>query len=938
AAPEKRIRFQFDPSSEQLTPTTPETQHEAEAAPKNLRFAVEAKSSSSHFHYNSRNPSGASSFVTPFRRHVLPSRWQLPESQSRVKSGPVKRLRRTVRRKWNSEKLVLQHGLLISMAQESPPLIQVSFSLMSLSLVGMWKKRPLCFEVHYSIPTKKGHKTKTRVVVFMVESASECQKWILEIQKHQRLGVLDSQNEEFVSMAAAEMKVSELHDALRNGGLFAVVSRTVNLLDCHMTISLRDAFHILRLHCSNKKRQQESASLAGQLKVALVRTETAEHTAKTAELAAHLKTRFQRFAIHVERMELRLLRAGWVTLLRNMLRTQSRRLMAGTKAVVDGLVETQLAIVASRTVQGRRKHLKYVIDRAYLRQVGDAFHLIRAYGALAARGRNKAKLQCMDIMLRKRELKQRLIAANTVAKWNLEANRRRQEDTVMLRLISRATPCRAALRRWCLAAIRLSEVDRRVVQSLDNVAERVRNRLTHSALLCMSSHSQSRAKDVALQISHNLVKVNSRMVEHFDGVPMERACYLMDLWVRNRYYTLRQCGLAAFRNNLQTKRFVERAVWPGLQIVERLARRRKQQAFIHVMKTAFHKSLCSASQVQGTSQLVIGLEAVFKHRKMEVLMQLTRKNAYERYQHNLHFEAMGRLNVFQLFVYRFDTWLTRCEHARMQSALGALSSRVRFYKMADQLYNVKVIDRLTSLLSQNRTSVLLKAMGRLQEHRVKSQMHEVLGAKAHLESELRVAKGDLLAIGMPLESMASSALASEISNELREVGVSYLPTRKVLPHALTLSRREGQVTARKPIEGNPRLISRWRQSKLKKLPQRIIRLRCQRQILTMPAAWRVGTHRRLYSRMVEFLLTEMRDTVRLEVEETLKDIGLGTLWNFDTMCPTIPEDSCFDFEDESIEDLWDFDEFKKQLQLGSSVSSPLSDFDLSSMQLGKIVA
>ncbi|KAH0478062.1 MAG: hypothetical protein KVP17_002110 [Porospora cf. gigantea B] len=852
------------------------------------------------------------------------------------------------------------------MAQESPPLIQVSFSLMSLSLVGMWKKRPLCFEVHYSIPTKKGHKTKTRVVVFMVESASECQKWILEIQKHQRLGVLDSQNEEFVSMAAAEMKVSELHDALRNGGLFAVVSRTVNLLDCHMTISLRDAFHILRLHCSNKKRQQESASLAGQLKVALVRTETAEHTAKTAELAAHLKTRFQRFAIHVERMELRLLRAGWVTLLRNMLRTQSRRLMAGTKAVVDGLVETQLAIVASRTVQGRRKHLKYVIDRAYLRQVGDAFHLIRAYGALAARGRNKAKLQCMDIMLRKRELKQRLIAANTVAKWNLEANRRRQEDTVMLRLISRATPCRAALRRWCLAAIRLSEVDRRVVQSLDNVAERVRNRLTHSALLCMSSHSQSRAKDVALQISHNLVKVNSRMVEHFDGVPMERACYLMDLWVRNRYYTLRQCGLAAFRNNLQTKRFVERAVWPGLQIVERLARRRKQQAFIHVMKTAFHKSLCSASQVQGTSQLVIGLEAVFKHRKMEVLMQLTRKNAYERYQHNLHFEAMGRLNVFQLFVYRFDTWLTRCEHARMQSALGALSSRVRFYKMADQLYNVKVIDRLTSLLSQNRTSVLLKAMGRLQEHRVKSQMHEVLGAKAHLESELRVAKGDLLAIGMPLESMASSALASEISNELREVGVSYLPTRKVLPHALTLSRREGQVTARKPIEGNPRLISRWRQSKLKvrsnslstqKLPQRIIRLRCQRQILTMPAAWRVGTHRRLYSRMVEFLLTEMRgkpvacqngstgasvasisDTVRLEVEETLKDIGLGTLWNFDTMCPTIPEDSCFDFEDESIEDLWDFDEFKKQLQLGSSVSSPLSDFDLSSMQLGKIVA
>lgn len=415
------------------------------------------------------------------RQYTLADPFRLPAKSEGSFHGQLFRQKGKWKHKWAKEHFVIQHNVLLTCTKQEPFLVKVCIPLKNIVSVelkdtGRKNEARKVFEVKYIEAARKS-KEKFATILCLAASPSEAEEWIANLKKFRdraTAGPVD-----YVIRENVEVALRELHDALKNSGLYQLVSRLSAAVANDEMSRVRQAFWMWRQHQMNENAKEERKKFDKGLADAAEEVKVAKEAGAIVEAAAKRLARLGRF---LEKLSILVNSKRHLALMALKRKTDlqyTEKTANEVQSVMISAMMVEHQISANRHVQWRKKRIIFALEMPFKRGMREAFSALKT-GSYMLQKIKEMRSHAMLNLFRAKAAAERQKIEMAISKWKaISTLQQRQEDAMKALFQSRRRwDLHLALRRWNAACIIRNQRDIRACKLLDSLHQHHEHRLT----------------------------------------------------------------------------------------------------------------------------------------------------------------------------------------------------------------------------------------------------------------------------------------------------------------------------------------------------------------------------------------------------------------------------------------------------------------------------
>lgn len=403
--------------------------------------------------------------------------FRLPHKSEYAHRGRLLRAKGRWKRKWAQEHFIIQHNVLLTCTKEEPFLVKVCIPLKNIQSVEPLKTRGKkssepgrFFEIKYIQAARKG-KERFAVMQCQAATAAEAQEWIGTIKRFRdRASSPATALVDFVVRENAEAAILQLHDAMKNSGLYQIVTRLCSAVSAEETDRIKAAFWKLRQNQMMGNLSKEKKEFEKGLKKAGEEVVVAQAAGAIQEAAAKRLARLGYFIQKLFSLVNSKRHLALMDLKRKTDLQYTQKTANDVQEVMLNALVVEHAMSANRQIQWRKKRMAVALESPFRRVLKEAFMTIDARGHIIETMK-RLRHRAMMSLLRSRIADEKQTLTTTVSIWKTTTalQQRQSEAMKSLFLSRRKWDLHLAMRRWNAACICKNQKDIRACQILESM-------------------------------------------------------------------------------------------------------------------------------------------------------------------------------------------------------------------------------------------------------------------------------------------------------------------------------------------------------------------------------------------------------------------------------------------------------------------------------------
>eukprot|EP00914_Ancora_sagittata_P017087 GHVO01033735.1.p1 GENE.GHVO01033735.1~~GHVO01033735.1.p1 ORF type:complete len:1125 (+),score=150.32 GHVO01033735.1:149-3376(+) len=681
-------------------------------------------------------------------RRTLPERYKAGVGREALR-GVLMRQKGHWKYKWAKEIFVLQAACLITGSRDSPFLVKLCIPVKNIQRIEeVNDKEPCKFVIQY-LAADKGGVSKVVMEHCRANNEEERSRWVNELRQRQMQAVTQHESlMDVVSRDNADATIRELHDAMRAAGIFGISTRLGNLMNSKNSANLMDAFHRIRLYTDDKKHQSVAEDFNRQISVTKREVEQTREDLKDELKLLGRDKQAQLAAQIILGLRHRKMANAFRHLARQVSKQYTATTIFGAQKVLQGSLCDQHDDYSKQVVWWRKILLTKALDYPYRRLMKDYLMSLKV-GAAVKGNKRIICTQRMDSLIDIINIREREMVSRCLLRWRGESVRREKQMDAVSGLVTRwvTKSSAAALSQWrayTFATDLRQRAGFKILRGLMLSRDKNDESVAFYKIRRWTTESELMRSCRAMEL---MASTNVQVLDGFNTLPRERACYLLALTLRTVRTARMRNGWNSIIHNAAHAKDRIRSALSLMAVLNGHLVARKSWAFLRISFYALKLNRYVLSRAKATLHIAYVCKVVFNRSLMRGLVALKFRN--EQAMLASKYELLNAASQSSLvkMTYLLVTRLERRRLTLLSNGLQALERHNEQTTMISGLVRVHSLQRIVTLASRVDTAASSWAFHQLRVNRdlINGGLSTHQASGAYLgRSEVRTAAQDAL--------------------------------------------------------------------------------------------------------------------------------------------------------------------------------------------------
>lgn len=310
-------------------------------------------------------------------------------------------------------------------------------------------------------------------------TAAEAEQWMATLKKF-RDRALSATNAlvDYVARENAEAAICQLHSAIKNSGLFQIITRLSSSVNAEEGDRLRHAFWVLREHQLNTTLRKEQEQFKKGLEMAEQEVKVAKQAGSIQEAAAK---RLAKLGLLLQRLSMLAdskRHLAFIEFKKKVDLLHTEKTAKDVKEIMVNALIVEHSHSANQQLQWRRRRIAFALRRPVTRMIAEAFMTIKTRGQIIQTAEKMRRYAMLNLFSLKAS-QDRLTLASAVPKWKgiINLQQRQEEGMKALFLSRKRWDLHLALRRWNASCIIRNQKDIRACRIIQSAIQRHEQKL-----------------------------------------------------------------------------------------------------------------------------------------------------------------------------------------------------------------------------------------------------------------------------------------------------------------------------------------------------------------------------------------------------------------------------------------------------------------------------